>query len=389
MMKLDSKKICLAGKNEIAVGALLHMVKHGWKNRLIVCPNRTDSGTSNWQPSLIRFANAFNVEVVTLETAQKIEDLIFISLEYDLIIKPSTFRTDRLYNIHFSRLPAYKGMYTSALPILHGAAHSGVTLHKIDAGIDTGAIIAQISFDLPATWTARDLYFAYMDYGLRLFCDYFEKITANKPPESTPQSAKGSTYFSKSSINYNKITIDLKNTAEGIISQLRAFSFREYQTPVVKGLDVGGWEILPEISREKPGTVLEQDSECITLSTIDYKLRLTRSCVWDWFTLTADDSSYRMDTSLINVKDKNGWTPLIKAAYAGNTALCRLLLNAGADPNCTNSNGTTPLMYALSGKKPEEVVKVLLEYHADPEQIDFFGNDLKSYHPLSAIKLGL
>ncbi len=37
-------------------------------------------------------------------------------------------------------------MYTSCLPILHGKDITGVTLHEMDTGIDTGNIIAQESF---------------------------------------------------------------------------------------------------------------------------------------------------------------------------------------------------------------------------------------------------
>ena len=149
--------ICLAGKNSIAVDAMLHLIERGWKKQLVVCANQTDNGVSSWQPSLLRFAREFGVRIVSLDEAQQIQDLIFISLEFDKIIRPSAFKSRRLYNIHFSALPAYKGLYTSALPILHGEGLSGVTLHEIDSGIDTGPIVAQTVFYLPKGCTARDL----------------------------------------------------------------------------------------------------------------------------------------------------------------------------------------------------------------------------------------
>lgn len=383
------QKICLAGKNQIAVDALLYLVERGWKNQLMVCPNLTDGGVSTWQPSLLRFARALGVEVISLETAQETAGLMFISLEFDRIVKPALFRTDRLYNLHFSALPAFKGMYTSALPILHGVANSGVTLHEIDAGIDTGPIIAQRLFDLPDTWTARDLYFAYMNQGQELFRETFDRLIATKRPESKPQPAKGSSYYPKSAIDYHNFTIDLRDTADGIIRQLRALSFREYQTPVIQGIEIGGWEILTDISREKPGTILKQDPGCLTIATIDYRLRLTRSRAWDWFSMTADSSTDGLDLGLIDVRDSKGWTPLMRAAYDGNAALCRRLLSEGADPNCANTNGTTPLMYAFSGREPERIAKALLEFGADPEQWDMFGKSLRSYHPLKVRGLGL
>ena len=98
-----------------------------------------------------------NIEVVTLQTLYEINDLLFISLEYDEIIKPEMFETNELFNIHFSLLPAYKGVYTSIFPILNGEQYTGVTLHKIDSGIDTGAIVDQMKIEIKLTFTSSTL----------------------------------------------------------------------------------------------------------------------------------------------------------------------------------------------------------------------------------------
>ncbi|MCL7410158.1 formyltransferase family protein [Marivivens donghaensis] len=384
MTNVNTRKICLAGKNQIAVDALIYMINLGWKDRLMVCPNRNDTGVSTWQPSLIRYAREFGVDVVTLEQAQEVPQLVFISLEFDRIIRPADFQSDRLFNIHFSALPAYKGMYTSALPILHGKQRTGVTLHEIDSGIDTGPIIAQTIFKIPVTWTARDLYFAYMGHGFALFREKLDRLVASEAPRSTAQAANGSSYFAKSEIDYAGLKINLFDTADGIIQQLRAFSFREYQIPIIEDMQIGGWDILNHSSREKPGTVLDRDAESLTIATIDYSLRLSRNRTWEWFEVTGELNDKALDPSHINVRDKNGWTPLIRAAWAGDTRLCRKLLEFGADPNRPNHNGTTPLMYAYSGKNPDEVAEVLRAHGADMEQRDNFGKSLKNYHPYAA-----
>ena len=45
---------------------------------------------------------------------------------------------------------------------------------------------------------------------------------------------------------------------------------------------------------------------------------------------------------LVNLRNFQGWTPLAKAAYNGNTNLIEFLLANGADLNIRNSDGETP-----------------------------------------------
>lgn len=379
--------ICIAGKNEIAVSALLYLIKRGWRDQILVCPNRSDTGVSTWQPSLIRFAKEFNIPVLPLDQIQEIEDLIFISLEFDRLVNPQKFRTDYLYNIHFSALPEFKGMYTSALPILMGKTISGVTLHEIDSGIDTGPIIGQVIFDLPEDCTARDLYFLYLSYSKEIFEEYIESLASSKKPISAPQSAKGSTYFSKKSINYDNIKINTQDTADGIVKQLRALSFREYQIPKIDDISIGRWAITGKRSESPIGKLIPSSDDLFLLPTIDYDLHVWRDHSADWFdwlerktNLTTKD----LDVSFLDDRDKDGWTPLIRAAYLGDFRRCQILLELGADPNKTNLNGTTPLMYACSAPDSERgrmVSEELLRFGANIESRDRFGKTIFDYHP--------
>ena len=134
--------ICIAGKNDIAVEILLYLLDRTIKKENIyVIPNKTDDGKNNWQRSLLKNANELNINIASLEQVYNIENLLFLSLEFDKIINPLNFRTKQLFNIHFSLLPKYKGMFTSILPILNNDKITGVTFHRIDKGIDTGDII--------------------------------------------------------------------------------------------------------------------------------------------------------------------------------------------------------------------------------------------------------
>ena len=226
--------ICIAGKNDIAVNSLLYLINelNINKNNIIALPNKTDNGIDTWQKSFLKCAIENDIKIYNLEDIYEINDLIFISLEFDRIIKTQKFKTKNLYNIHFSKLPKYKGMYTSVLPIINGESYSGVTLHKIDDGIDTGDIIAQKVFKISVNDTSRDLYFKYLKYSFKLFKENIENILTNSFT-AKKQPFINSSYYSTKSINFKSINIDFNKTSYEIHNQIRAFCFKEYQYPQI------------------------------------------------------------------------------------------------------------------------------------------------------------
>ncbi len=69
----------------------------------------------------------------------------------------------------------------------------------------------------------------------------------------------------------------------------------------------------------------------------------------------------------INKLGLEGHTPLTWAAYIGSLTAVKHLINWGADPNITDQNEVTPLMYASgAGKTNVKIVSKLLEAGADP-----------------------
>ena len=174
------KTICIAGKNEIAVNSLKYIVENYGEYEIWVIPNQGDNGENSWQPSLRLEAQNMQIPIKELGEVYPVEDLIFISLEYDKIIRPGKFKSNQLYNIHFSKLPKYKGMFTSVMPILNGEKESGVTLHLIDRGIDTGDIIDQTSFKVGLNDTGRQLYQKYLDTSFTLLKENLDGLVNRK-----------------------------------------------------------------------------------------------------------------------------------------------------------------------------------------------------------------
>ena len=270
--------ICIAGKNDISANALEYAYEKLGPKKLFALPNQNDSGIHKWNKSLRKTAIEKQIRIInSIEELYNIENLIFISLEYDKIISVKKFQSSRLYNIHFSLLPRYKGVYTSALHILNYEKIAGVTLHLIDDGIDTGDIIDQIPFYLDKFINCRELYFLFNKYGLKLFKKNFMKLISKKVTYvKKPQSAFHSSYYSKSSINYKNLRIDLLKTAFEIDAHIRAFYFPEYQIPEVHDYPIEASTILSERSFQKPGSLLKDNSSYIVISTIDFNLKLIK-----------------------------------------------------------------------------------------------------------------
>ena len=265
--------LCIAGKNRIAADVLEHLANES--NRLVALPIESDSGKDTWQPSFRKKASELDVRIVSLDSCKSADDLIFLSLEYDKLIRPNEFASQKLYNLHFSLLPAYKGCFTSIWPIVNGEEKSGVTLHVVNQGIDTGSIVEQVEIPIRSTTTARELYDLYQDFGTRLIINSVATLLSGEF-ESSHQKPTGSSYFSRSSLSNLDFEINTRQTAFQISCFVRGVFFPEFQTATFKGQSLKSAKVSREASIEPPGTVIFEDSNVFCLSTIDYDIVLEK-----------------------------------------------------------------------------------------------------------------
>jgi phosphoribosylglycinamide formyltransferase-1 len=108
---------------------------------------------------------AQGVELVVLAGYMAILDATFI-----------TRFTDRIINVHPSLLPAFPGLDAVGQALAYGVKVFGVTVHFVDEGVDTGAIILQRAVELPEATEAgavllalRPLEHALLPEAVRLF----------------------------------------------------------------------------------------------------------------------------------------------------------------------------------------------------------------------------
>lgn len=108
------------------------------------------------------YADRPQYEQAILRVLQQ-ENVAFIALAgYMRLLTPVLLDAfpQRILNVHPSLLPAFPGRNAVAQAIEYGVKYTGVTVHVVDEGMDTGPIIAQrvidiLPTDTPATLTSR------------------------------------------------------------------------------------------------------------------------------------------------------------------------------------------------------------------------------------------
>ena len=98
-----------------------------------------------------------------------------------------------ILNVHPSLLPAGRGPEPVFWTLRRGEPVTGATVHRMDAGLDTGPIVAQASMTVPQGIRAPDLERALMALGGRLLVQALPALAAGTLVPQ-PQSAEGASY---------------------------------------------------------------------------------------------------------------------------------------------------------------------------------------------------
>jgi methionyl-tRNA formyltransferase len=132
------------------------------------------------------------------ELCENIQDSdVLICVMYDTILKEDFINKRRCYNFHGGILPEYRGVGIFSWAIINGEQETGITLHKLDAGLDTGPIISCKKFPITKTSTAHSLYLEGMDTLFALFKEYFVRIVTGDYETKVVEKKPNSLYTRK------------------------------------------------------------------------------------------------------------------------------------------------------------------------------------------------
>lgn len=145
---------------------------------------------------------------------------IAVVAAYGLILPQAILDAPKLgcVNVHASLLPRWRGAAPIQRAILAGDTETGVTIMQMEAGLDTGPMLAKVHTDIDGK-TAGELTEELAHLGADLLVTVLGYVSAHLP---VTQPNEGVTYAAK--IDKAESRIDFQQTADAVERQIRAFT---------------------------------------------------------------------------------------------------------------------------------------------------------------------
>lgn len=145
---------------------------------------------------IIRLQESLNTKK-SLDIISKLKPDVIISILGNEIFKTSLLNlpTFGCINLHTSMLPKYRGMMPTFWVLLNKERETGVTVFKMDEGIDSGPILAQEKVKIDSKFSQQDLIIKTKRIGMSLILETLNMIAENSI-RFIENDVKKSSYFS-------------------------------------------------------------------------------------------------------------------------------------------------------------------------------------------------
>jgi methionyl-tRNA formyltransferase len=259
-------RIAFAGTPEFAAQALRALIAAGYPIPLVLTqPDRPAGRGMRLKASPVKelaLAHGLSVhQPESLKTGEAhtpildAEPEIMVVAAYGLILPQAVLEIPSLgcVNIHASLLPRWRGAAPIQRAILAGDVQTGITIMQMDAGLDTGAILALASLPIAEDDTAGSLHDRLAALGAREIVAVLPKLAAGGVA-SVRQDGNGATYAPK--IAKEEARIDWQHSAAEIDRLVRAFDPHPGAYTEHHGEFVKVWHTRVVSGEGQPGTVL-------------------------------------------------------------------------------------------------------------------------------------
>jgi methionyl-tRNA formyltransferase len=202
---------------------------------------------------------------------------VVVVAAYGLLLPPEALVAPRLgcVNIHASLLPRWRGAAPVQRALLEGDAVTGVSIMRMEAGLDTGPVYAVERVPIGPRDTAQSLTARLAEAGAQALVATLASLEHGRPVP-VPQPAEGVTYARK--IDKREAAIDWARGAAALDRQVRAFVPWPVAETRWRGapLRVHAAEPAAGAVAAAPGTILAAEAAGLEVATGAGRLRLLR-----------------------------------------------------------------------------------------------------------------
>src|SRR5687767_1785889 len=169
---------------------------------------------------LLRPASLRSLEAAAEALAHPLDVLVVAA--YGLILPRHVLDWPRYgcLNIHASRLPRWRGAAPIQRAIQAGDRVTGISIMRMDAGLDTGPVVDARDVVIAARETAGSLHDKLASLGAAVIVDVLHRLRRDRALVAVAQSDEGATYAAK--IGRSDARIDWRADAEAIDRLVRA-----------------------------------------------------------------------------------------------------------------------------------------------------------------------
>lgn len=216
-----------------------------------------------------------------IKTKEAVEELkkypadIFVVAAFGQILSKEILDMPRLgcVNIHASLLPKYRGAAPIQWAVIDGEKEAGVTIMKMDVGLDTGDMLLQRAITLDEKETGESLFDRLSELGSDLIVEALPLIEAGSL-EAVPQDESLSTYAKMLSKDMGKI--DFSKDSEVIERLVRGLNSWPSAYTYLNGKTLKIWEsdVDSDISGNI-GEIVSADKDSFTVACGKGGLKVT------------------------------------------------------------------------------------------------------------------
>jgi methionyl-tRNA formyltransferase len=214
-------------------------------------------------------------DVATVDALGALHADLFVVVAYGLLLPQHLLDMPRAgcVNVHASLLPRWRGAAPIQASILAGDRRTGVSLMRMEAGLDSGPVYATAELPIGASETAGELHDRLAALGAALLADKLPQI-ASGALQCAPQDNSGVTIAGK--IRTADARLDWQQDAGVLERRVRAYNPVPGAWFMHAGERLKCWraEAVPAASRQPPGQVLAAGEQGIDVACAAGVLRL-------------------------------------------------------------------------------------------------------------------